>query len=90
MKKIFIITAALLLLSLNFYSQTGTKPAGNTYDQLLAKLKAGDTGIDYKALRMSYTETKDYSTYGVDPDERSSYLKLTATMLRTPCPAEVF
>jgi hypothetical protein len=80
MKKKFIITAALLILSLNIYSQTETKPAGNTpavsaYDQLLAKLKAGDTGIDYKALRISYTETKEYSSFGVDPEERSKLFK---------------
>lgn len=76
MKKTFLITAALLILSLNFYSQTGPKPAAPTaYDQLLAKLKAGDTGIDYKALRMSYAETKDYNPYGIDAEERSNLLK---------------
>jgi hypothetical protein len=38
---------------------------GNTdYDSLVKKLKSHDTGIDFTALRLSYTKTKDYTPYG--------------------------
>jgi hypothetical protein len=72
MKKILINSIVLLILSLNFYSQTGTTPAGTdqagaVYDQLLAKLKGGDTKIDYKALRAAFTDTKGFGPLGGDP-----------------------
>ena len=40
-----------------------------SYEELVAKLKGGDTRIDYKSLRMAYTETKDYSPYGTGSDK---------------------
>jgi hypothetical protein len=35
------------------------KPA-QSYEELLAKLQAGDTSIDYQALRFAYAETPDF------------------------------
>lgn len=63
--------------------QAQTKPAddkqvkspASSYSTLLAKLKGGDTNIDYRNLRMSYTETKDYSAYGLDAEERNKLLR---------------
>jgi hypothetical protein len=54
--------------------KSADEPA-KTYEDLLAKLKAGDTGIDYKALRMAYTATKDYSSYGIDGDMKTKLFK---------------
>lgn len=42
---------------------------GPSYADLLAKLKAGDTKIDYMALRYSYAETDDYDGYGGAPND---------------------
>lgn len=56
-------------------TKTETKPTAKDYENLLAKLKSGDTRIDYKALRMAYTETEDYSPYGIDADERTAIFK---------------
>ena len=34
------------------------------YEELVAKLKQGDTSIDFKKLRLAFTETKEFSPYG--------------------------
>lgn len=39
-----------------------------SYEDLLAKLKAGDTKIDYTALRYAYAETDGYDGYSDGPD----------------------
>lgn len=41
-----------------------TKVTKADYDELLAKLKKGDTTINFAKLRLAYTETKDYKPYG--------------------------
>jgi len=48
--------------------RSGSEPS---YDALLAKLKSGDLGIDFKALRMKYTETKNYTPGGLSPEIRN-------------------
>lgn len=42
---------------------------GPSYADLLAKLKAGDTTIDYMVLRYAYAETDDYDGYGGAPND---------------------
>jgi Domain of unknown function (DUF4919) len=37
------------------------------YEDLLAKLKAGDTAIDFQALRLAYAESASYDPYGSGP-----------------------
>lgn len=39
----------------------------DAYAELLAKLKAGDTKIDYAALRYAYAESPTYDGYGAGP-----------------------
>ncbi len=59
-------------------SQTESKPEKSqtpTYADLSAKLKNGDTKIDFLALRMAYTETKEYSPYGTGSDETRPMFK---------------
>lgn len=64
------------------------------YKDLLDKLKKGDTTIDFVKLRLSYTETKDYSPYGGSEERNAMYqalgkkdfknaLKLAEEMLKT-------
>ncbi len=42
------------------------------YDDIVAKLKAGDTSIDFKSLRLAYAETKDAHPFGADRELRKS------------------
>lgn len=48
------------------------------YDTLLAKLKGGDTTVDFGKLRMDFAATKNYSYSGLDAAERGRMLKLLA------------
>ncbi|GEM_PF-5292480 len=41
-----------------------TKVTKADYEDLLAKLKKGDTSINFAKMRLAYTETKDYKPYG--------------------------
>jgi hypothetical protein len=43
-----------------------TQPAKNAYASLLERAKRSDPTLDFKELRMAYTETKDYSPYSND------------------------
>ena len=45
-------------------------PAVSKYETLLAKLKQNDRTVDFKELRLAYTDTKLYSPYGGDRDSR--------------------
>lgn len=76
MKRVFFLQLFILLAAVGAYSQkpaiSPTPDAGKkpSYADLVAKLKGGDTSIDFAALRMAYTETKEYSPYGADRDKR--------------------
>jgi hypothetical protein len=48
-------------------SQDSPKPS---YAALLERAKKGDPTLDFKELRLAYTETPDYSPYGGDRDTR--------------------
>ena len=58
-------------------NQSNNKTASpkNSYAGLVAKLKSGDTNIDYKALRMAFTETEEYSYDGLEKEERDKMFK---------------
>lgn len=59
-------------------NQTVSKPEKSqalNYADLATKLKNGDTKIDFLALRMAYTETKEYSPYGTGADETNPMFK---------------
>ena len=47
-------------------------PVQEKYGELLEKLKKGERTVDFKELRLSYTETKEYSPYGNDRDARKA------------------
>ena len=46
-----------------------------TYNDLLARLKGGDLGIDFKELRVKYAETKEYDPNGLAPQIRDRMYK---------------
>lgn len=43
------------------------------YEDLLAKLKKGDTAINFAKMRLAYTETKDYAPYGGSAERGEMY-----------------
>ena len=82
-----ILTFAMCCLFLNIAAQAQGLPSeqpkqtdvkaaqkltAKDYDDLLAKLKKGDTAIDFTKLRFAYAETKDYSPYGIGADEKKA------------------
>lgn len=52
-----------------------TKYTAKDYQDLVVKLKGGDANVDYKALRMAFTETEEYSYSGPDKAEQAKFLK---------------
>jgi hypothetical protein len=68
MKKLSTILLFLLLFSAAASAQKPSKD-GKEYDALVAKLKAGDTSIDFKALRIAFTQSNGYSPYGGGSDD---------------------
>jgi Domain of unknown function (DUF4919) len=48
------------------------KPSAERYAELLQKLKKGERGVDFTELRMSYTETREYSPYDGDREARKA------------------
>ena len=83
--KIFLTIAFVLLSTFAGQAQDNPKlePAktpqakltAKDYEDLLARLKGGDTKIDFTALRMAFTETKDYSYDGPEKAEKEKFLK---------------
>ena len=50
--------------------QTPQKSPRPSYAALLERAKKSDATLDFKELRMAYTETSDYNPYGSDRDSR--------------------
>jgi len=81
LKKIISIITIVFSLAIAAVSQppqaaaTPEKPAA-VYADLVKKVAAGDTSVDFKAMRMAYTETDDYSSYGMDSATRSKMFQL--------------
>ena len=74
MKKNYVLIFAVILLcsAIAFGQKSGlaAKAVADdaAYNELVAKIKGGDTSIDFKALRIAFTHTKNYSPYGGDRD----------------------
>ena len=73
---------------------TGAKLTAKDYEDLLDKLKKGDTNIDYKTFRLAFTETKAFSPYGgsevrkqmneaLNKDDYKEALKIAEERLKT-------
>jgi hypothetical protein len=56
-------------------------PAEN-YESLLARLTAGDTKIDFTALRFAYSRSKNADPYGTDHDKRR---QMNAAVIEKRC-----
>src|SRR5262245_61062559 len=64
-----LCVAVLLLLLPGLALALAAEPS--TYDALVAQLRAGNTMIDYQALRFARAEQRDYNPYDAlsDPDK---------------------
>jgi hypothetical protein len=60
-----LVAAALVLLSVSASSaQAPQQHEAASYDELVARAKAGDANVDYLALRNAYAESPGYDPYG--------------------------
>lgn len=55
--------------------QKQAKLTAKDYEELVAKLKSGDTRVDLTALRMAFTETKEYSYGGPAKADKEKFFK---------------
>jgi Domain of unknown function (DUF4919) len=73
---------------------TEAKLTAKDYEDLLDKLKKGDTSIDFKKFRLAFTETKEFAPYGgsdvrqkmnaaLNKDDYKEALKLAEERLKT-------
>jgi hypothetical protein len=67
----------MLMIGVNVAGQQ-TPPAKNRYEDLLERVKQGDQSIDFKELRLAYTETSTYSPYGRSDDRGLMFQALKA------------
>ena len=65
-KSIFIISCMFLLQLAAVAAQE--PPVKVSYESLLEKVKKQDPAVNFKDLRIAFTETKEYSPYGGDSD----------------------
>jgi Domain of unknown function (DUF4919) len=71
--KTFKFTALFLALTA-FTLTVNAQDKNGSYEAMASKLKAGDTSVDYKGLRMAFTKTKNYS---YDKTDKAVTAKLT-------------
>lgn len=79
LKKSAVIVCCLLLVQSSAAQQPATKQpvaqqpvAQVSYEALLEKVKKQDPAVNFKELRFAYTETKLYSPYGGDSENRKA------------------
>jgi hypothetical protein len=71
-RKLFVIFISVLV---GFAGGLDSKAAGQekqSYASLLARVKNFDRSVDFKALRLSYTETAEYQPYSKNVGTRLS------------------
>ena len=76
---LLLITLCLLTLAFSVAAQnnaaSGKEKAQTTYNDLITKLKNGDTKIDYAVLRTSFAEINEYHYDGISKEEREKIFK---------------
>jgi len=74
--------AILLFAAISLCAQTSPVATADGYDAFLAKLIAGDTKIDFTALRLAYSRSKNADPYGADHDKRR---RMNAAVIENHC-----
>jgi hypothetical protein len=67
---IFIIIGTTTVMA--GQNQTALDVNNPDYYDLINKLKNNDTNVDFQALRLAYTKTKDYKPYGIDDSAKDA------------------
>lgn len=70
-KSVFILYCLLMLQAVGAAQEPAAKVS---YQTLLERVKKQDPGLNFKELRIAYTETKEYSPYGGDIESRKAML----------------
>ena len=75
---------AVLLFAPSLLRGQASPPSASVenYESLLAKLTAGDTKIDFTALRLAYSRSKNADPYGTDHDKRR---QMNAAVIEKRC-----
>lgn len=60
---LLLMSFVILMSGSILFAETSS---ANNYQVLVSKVKKGDTDIDFKALRIAYTQTPQYNPYGND------------------------
>ncbi len=82
MKKICLLICIASLFAITALAQNDNNkqstpaPVKSSYADLLAKLKGGDTSVDFRALRLAYSETKEYSPDSISIEQRKNLFQL--------------
>ncbi len=71
-KKFLVFSLVISFISLIIFCMAAYAKAeeAGMYSVLLAKLKSGDTSVDYRILRMETLRALDYNPYSNDGDKR--------------------
>ena len=80
--RLALMFIALLCAPCALRAQVPSVAADNSYDTLLAKLTAGDVRIDFTALRLAYSRSKNADPYGADHDKRR---QMSAAVIENRC-----
>ncbi|MBZ5681746.1 MAG: DUF4919 domain-containing protein [Acidobacteriia bacterium] len=65
----------LVMVALLIGAAPAAEAAPPSYAELVAKLKSGDTGIDYQALRFAYAETPGFDPYARPAVEKRDLIR---------------
>jgi Domain of unknown function (DUF4919) len=69
MARLMLVFASVLMLSSAAFA------AAEPYDALVARAKAGDLAVDYRALRDAYAESAKYQPYGAGSDDLTEKMR---------------
>jgi hypothetical protein len=69
-RRIMVLVLVSLLLLVSVVAQQ--LPAKSSYEALIDRVKNYDRSVDFKELRLAYTETREYNPYGGDKDARKA------------------
>ena len=70
--KILFVIGTLLIMVFTTNIGNVASQERQFYETLVARVKSGDQNVDFKALRIAYTETSHYNPYGGDNDARQA------------------
>jgi hypothetical protein len=69
-----ILAVATLACTSSVRRPSAPTPTTSAYHDILARLQAKDTSIDFTALRLAYAASPDYAPYGSDADDHRDSL----------------